>query len=204
VSVLRQRVRVRRSPLVVLDRVLVLLFGLALIWYGLMLLLLALKTPRDTVESLSGYRAAFDWLAGLQPSDVDGGVTRAIVAGVGLVAFVVFGYAAFKQLPRPRLTRTELRLAGDDRGTVDIGPRALERLAEAAAGQEPAVESARGRYETDDLAVNVTVRRAHGLADALAGVQRRVAGALEEHDLPSMPVNVTLTGFDRRHRRDLR
>ena len=90
-SVLRQRVRVRRSPLAILGRALALLLGLALIWYGLMLLLLALKTPRDTVESLSGYRAAFDWLAALQPPDVDGGVTRAIVAGAGLLAFVVFG-----------------------------------------------------------------------------------------------------------------
>ena len=203
-SVFRQRVRMRRSPLAFLGRVLALLLGLALIWYGLMVFLLALKTPAHTVASLSGYRAAFDWLAGLQPADVDGGVTRAIVAGAGLLAFVVFGYAAWRQLPRPQLARTDLQLTGDEHGTVEIGPRALERLAEVAATRERGVDSATGRFGTDDLAVNVTVQRAHGLADALAGVQRRVASALEDHDLPSLPVNVTLTGFDRRHRRDLR
>ena len=203
-TVFRQRLRARSNPIAVIGEVLALLFGLALIWYGLMTLLLALKTSPSTVNSLSGYRTAFDWAAGLAPVDVDGGTTRAIVAAAGIATFLVCGYAAFRMLPRPRLARTDLRIVSDDHGDVDLRPRALERLAETAAVQEPGVESASGRYGTDDLTVHVTVRRARELARALEGVQRRVSGALDAHDLPHLPVNVTLTGFDRRHRRDLR
>ena len=101
----RQRVRERTSPLIVLGRLITLVFALALIWYGLMTLLLALKVSPSTVNSISGYRTVFDWLSGLSPTKVDGSVTRGIVAGAGVLAFLVFGYLALKQLPRPYLAR---------------------------------------------------------------------------------------------------
>ena len=69
----RQRLRERTSPLVIVGRLVTLVFALALVWYGLMTLLLALKVSSATVNSLSGYRTAFDWLSGLTPRDVDGG-----------------------------------------------------------------------------------------------------------------------------------
>ena len=199
----RQRVRERTSPLVIVGRLVTLVFALALVWYGLMTLLLALKVSPETVNSLSGYRTAFDWLSGLTPGDVDGSATRAIVAGAGVLAFLVFGYCALKQLPRPYLARRELELAADDRGEVTVEPRAIERLAEVAAAAHPAVSDARGRYAVDDLSVDITVRRARDVADTLRDAQQRIVDTLREHELPAMPVNITLTGYERRHRRDL-
>ena len=200
---LRQRIRERTSPAMWLGRLVTLVFALALVWYGLMTFLLAVKVSPSTVNSISGYRTAFDWLSGLTPADVDGGTTRAIVAGAGVAAFLGFGYLALKQLPRPYLARRDLRLTTDLHGEVVVEPRAIERLAEAAAVRHPSVSGASGRYSLDDLTVNLTVHRARDLAASLDDAQRRVAEALDQHELPSMPVNVTLTGYDRRSRRDL-
>jgi len=200
---LRQRLRDRTSPLVFMGRLITLVFALALIWYGLMTLLLALKVSPSTVDAISGYRTAFDWLAGLSPADVDGTVTRAIVAAAGAAAFLLFGYLALKQLPRPYLARHELELAADEHGEVTVEPRAIERLAEVAAARHPAVTDARGRYSTDDLSVELSVGRARDLATTLQDAQQRVVHALEQHELPAMPVNVTLTGYDRRNKREL-
>src|SRR4051794_27930598 len=199
----RQRLRERTSPLVIVGRLITLVFALALVWYGLMTMLLAFKVSSRTVDSLSGYRTAFDWLSGLTPRDVDGGATRAIVAGAGLLAFFFFGYCALNQIPRPYLARRELDLSDDDRGEVTVEPRAIERLAEVAAAGHPAVTDARGRYAIDDLSVDITVRRARDLADVLRESQERVIDALRRHELPAMPVNVVLTGYERRHRRDI-
>ena len=200
----RQRLRERSSPLVIVGRLVTLVFALALIWYGLMTLLLAVKVSAGTVDTLSGYRTAFNWLSGLTPRDVDGGTTRAIVAGVGIVAFLFFGYCAIKQIPRPYLARRDLDLAADDRGEVTVEPRAIERLAELAAVGHPAISDARGRYAIDDLTVDITVRRARDIADALREAQQRVFDALDQHELPALPVNIILTGYQRRNRRDLR
>jgi hypothetical protein len=199
----RQRLRDRSSPWLAAGRVVTLVFAVLLIWYGLMLLLLALDVSSATVDSLSGYRTAFDWLAGLTPGDVDGTTTRAILAAGGLVASVVFGYLAIAQLPRPYLARRDLELATDQRGEVTVEPRAVERLAELAAAADPAVTATRARYSSDDLTVDVSVRRARDLPDVLRRAQQRVAAALDQHELPPMPVNVTLTGYDRRNRREL-
>lgn len=200
----RQRLRERTSFLILAGRLVALLVGLAMVWYGLMTLLLAVKVSASTVNSLSGYRTAFNWLSGLTPSDVDGSTTRAIIAGSGVVAFFLFGYLAFKQLPRPYLARRELPLYSEPRGEVRVEPRAVERLAEIAATSDSAVSNARGRYSVDDLAVDVTVRRARDAAATLREAQSRVARALAEHELPEMPINVTLAGFDRSDRRELR
>ncbi len=200
----RQRVRERTSVLTAIGQVVPLVLALALIWYGAMLVLLAVKVSPSTVNSISGYRTAYNWLSGLTPADVDGGVTRAIIAGAGVLAFLVFGWLAYKQLPRPYLARRDLPLdTGDRRGEVVVEPRAVERVAEVAAGTNQVVTGARGRYSTDDLSVDLSVRRARDLADTLRDAQQRVADALAQHDLPAMPINITLTGYDRRQRREL-
>jgi hypothetical protein len=193
----RQRLRERTSFFMVAGRLLTLLLALAMVWYGLMALLLAVKVSPSTVNSLSGYRTAFNWLSGLTPSDVDGGTTRAIIAGAGVLAFIVFGFLAFKHLPRPYLARRELPLYSEPQGYLTVEPRAVERLAEVAATSDSAISDARGRYSVDDLAVDVTVRRARDIATTLREAQSRVARALAEHELPTMPINVTLAGFDR-------
>ncbi len=151
-----------------------LLLALAMVWYGLMALLLAVKVSPSTVNSLSRYRTAFDWLSGLTPSDVGGATTRVIIAGSGVLAFLVFGFLAFKLLPRPYLARRELPLYSEPQGYVTIEPRAVERLAEVAATSDAAVSDARGRYSVDDLAVDVTVGRARDVATTLREAQGRV------------------------------
>jgi hypothetical protein len=199
----RQRVRERRLVLAVIGRIVPLILALALIWYGAMLVLLAVKVSPSTVNQISGYRTAFDWLSGLTPAKVDGNQTRAILAGAGVVAFLVFGFLALKQVPRPYLARRDLSLTSDPHGEVSVEPRAVERLAEIAARAHPAVRDARGRYSVDDLSLDLDVGRARDLAGTLEEAQQRVADALEQHELPPMPVNITLSGYDRRHRREL-
>src|SRR4051794_2535305 len=183
----RQRLRDRSSRWLTAGRVVTLVFAVLLVWYGLMLLLLALDVSSATVDSLSGYRTAFDWLAGLTPGDVDATTTRAVLAAGGLVALVVFGYLAIAQLPRPYLARRDLELATDHRGEVTVEPRAVERLAELAAAADPAVTATRARYSSDDLTVDLSVRRARDLPDVLRRAQQRVAAALDQHELPPMP-----------------
>ena len=200
----RQRVRERRSFLLLVGRLLALLVGLALAWYGLMALLLAVKVSAATTNSLSGYRTAYNWITRLTPAGVDGSATRVIIAAAGVVSFLLFGYLAIKQLPRPYLARRELPLRNDQQGELRLEPRVMERLAEVAATREAGITNARGRYSVDDLAVEVTVRRARNVAVTLKGAQDRIISALAEHELPSMPVNVTLSSYDRRERRELR
>lgn len=199
---LRQRLRIRRSPLAYLGRALLVLFSLALVWYGLMLVLLSVKVSPDSVDAISGYRSAYDELADLTPQDITG-QTRLIAGLAGLAAFLVFGYLALKELPRPYLARGDLRLAEDGRGVTEVEPRAIERVAEVVAGGQADVSSARARYGTDVLTLDVTVRRARGVPEALREAQRRVRAALDDHGLPALPVDVTLTGFDRQQRREL-
>ena len=66
----RQRLRIGSSPLALLGRIVLVLFALALVWYGAMLVLLAFKVSPHTVNQLSGYRSAYNYLAGLEPQDI--------------------------------------------------------------------------------------------------------------------------------------
>ena len=200
---LRQRLRTRTSPLAFIQRLLELALALALIWYGLILAGLALDViGRDSADTYSGYRTAYDFVADLLAGRASD--SERLIAGIaGLIAFLLLLTVAFKQLPRPYLARHDLELEAGDRGTVTVEPRAVERLAEGIALQHPAVASASGRFGTDDLAVLLEVRRARDLPDTLRTVQRSVSSGLERHGLPTVPVNVTLTGYDRSSKREL-
>lgn len=178
------------------------LFALILVWYGGMLVLLALGVEPGTVNALSGYRDAFDELAAIDEADVTDGV-RLVVGLGGLAAFLLFGYLAIKELPRPYLARSDVRLGEEQRGVTDVSPRAIERVAEVAAAEHSAVSSARGRLEDETLVLQLRARRARELAQTLRDVQRRARDALERHQLPVHTVDVILTGFDRTTRREL-
>lgn len=200
---LRQRLRLRAAPAgEMAARALVTLAAVALIWYGVMLVLLALKTSPGTVNALSGYRDVYDALSEIAPADIRGG-TRLIAALAGLACAGLFGYLAWRSLPRPHLARVALCLRDDDRGQVDVQPRAIERAAELAAAQAPSVDGARARYAEHVLEIEIGVRRASELRAALADAQRRVRDALSRHDLPMLPVTVTLAHYDRKNRREL-
>jgi len=200
---LRQRVRSRSFPVsrVVADAVVV-IFALALVWGGAMLILLAFKTSPDTIDRLSGYRTAHDYLARLQPDDISDS-TRLTAAIGGLLACLIFGALAWRSIPRPYLVRTDLRLADNDYGTVDVNARVIERAAELAALEHPAVAAARARYATDDLTLDVSAGRAETLAETLDDIHRRARDSLARHELPPLPVNITLVRFERQNRREL-
>ncbi len=198
----RQRLRSRTSPIAYVGRAILVLVAVGLVWYGLMMVLLALKVSPGAIDAISGYRTAYDYLAALAANDV-GGSTRLVTALAGGAGFLFFGYLALKEIPRPYLARSDLRLKEDDRGVVDLRPRAIERIAETAACEHPAVSSATGRYGTDELAVDLGVKRARDIDKTMSDVQDRVLHALHNHELPPTPVVVTLTGFDRKQRREL-
>lgn len=198
---LRQRLRTRSSPLTHVGRVLLVIVAAALVFYGLMLLLVSLKVSPDAINGVSGYRSAYDKLAGLTEEDASG--VRLVAAIVGVALFLVFGYLAFKELPRPYFARGDLRLSEDERGVTDVEARAIERIAELAATGQAGISGVRARYETDRMALDLSVRRARELPETLREAQRRVRAALADHDLPQLPVDVTLTGFDRQQQREL-
>lgn len=200
----RQRLRTRSFPLAQLPlRLITVLAGLALIWYGAMTVLLALKIGPHAVNRLSGYRTIYDHLATITTRDITGRV-RIIVAIAGLACFLVFATLAWRALPRPYLARGELDLSRDAaRGSTTIAPRAIERAIEVAALEHPMVVGAAGRYETEAVNLAITFRHAGELGRALPAVQHRAAGALQAHGLPPLAINVSLTGFAKPTNREL-
>lgn len=191
----RQRIRATSSPVELVGRLVLVLVCLAVLWYGLMLVLLALGASPSTVNLISGYRAVYDVLSGLGPESLDG-TSRLIVAVAGLVGMLFFGFLAFKELPRPRIARRRLDIASDERGSIGVEPRAIERVGEGAALANASVSAAAGRYEGDEMIVNVHLTSPRGVPDALRDVQRKTAEALGRHELPPVPVGVVMIGFD--------
>lgn len=199
----RQRVNLRTPALGQVVAFLTVVLAALLLWYGLMVVLLAVKVSPHTVNSLSAYRTLYNDAADLTRSDFT--TLRRLIAGfAGVIAFLVFLYLAFKAWPRPYLTRGEVTLQDDKHGTTSIEPRAIERVAELAARGNPDVTAASGRLADEELSVGVDARRASLAAETLRDVHQRVRSELERHDLPSLPVNVTLTGYDRQTRRELK
>jgi hypothetical protein len=200
--VIRQRINLRTPLLAYLVRVLTIVLGLALVWYGLMVLLLAVKVAPSTVNSISAYHTVYDDAAGLKPSDFTTAV-RLIAGFGGMIAFLVFTYLALQELPHPYLARGEVDLTEDEGGRTTVKPRAIERVAELAAQGNRDVTSAAGRLGDQELNLDIGVRRPSQAADTLIDVHQRVSADLERHQLPSLAVNVTLTAFDPPTRREL-
>lgn len=199
----KQRLKTRTPALALIGHILAFLLAGALIFYGVVLLLLALKAVSPSaLNDISAYRTVYQELAGLRESDLGRGV-RIIAGAAGLLAFAFFGYLGLKQLPRPYLARHDLELVNDERGVVTVAPRAIERVAESAAAQHPAVTAASGRYGDDHVTVGVAIRNAREAADDLTHVQAAIAAALEQHGLPPVPVHLTLIGYERRTHREL-
>ena len=181
---------------------LTIVLALGLFWYGLMVVLLAVKVSPHTVNSLSAYRTLYDNAANLKATDFT--TVRRLIAGFsGLIAFLIFIYLAVQELPRPYLARGDVELAEDERGSTVVQPRAIERVAELAAGGNTDVTSASGRLGDEELKLDIGLRRAGSAAATLRDVHERVRDQLQRHDLPSLPVNVTLTAYHRTTRREL-
>jgi hypothetical protein len=200
--VIRQRITLRTPLLAHLVRALTVVLGVALLWYGLMTVLLAVKVSPDTVNSLSAYRSLYADAVGLTGGDFTTGV-RLLGGFAGVIAFLLFIYLALQELPRPHLARGDVDLDQHERGSTIVRPRAIERVAESAARGNSAVTAAAGRLGDRELTVNIGLRRASVVAETMRDVQSRVGYALDRHELPDLPINVILTDYERRTRREL-
>jgi hypothetical protein len=200
--VIRQRINLRTPLLAYVVRAMTLLLGFALVWYGLMVVLLAVKASPHTVNSISAYRTLYHDVAGLTASDFT--TARRLIAGIaGFLVFLACGYLALQEFPRPYRARGAFTIGERDRGETTIQPRTVERVVEIAATANPGVTSAAGRLGDEEVAVHIHVRSARAVGETLRDVHARTRNALSEHGLPTMPVNVTLTGYDRNTTREL-
>jgi hypothetical protein len=199
----RQRLRTQGSPLAnAVARILVVLLGAALAYYGLMLVLLALKVSPAFVNDVSGYRTAFDYLAALSAGDISRS-DRIVTAIVALLLAAVAAFLIWRGLPRPHLARHAIELSDGGRGTTEIGPRAVERAVESAALAHPAVVAARARYDDDGVVLLVTARHAATLAETLHEVEERAFESLAKHELELGRIDVMLAGYDTSKGREL-
>ena len=198
----RQRIHLRTSPIAALVGLLTLLLALALVWYGAMVILLAVKVAPHTVDALSAYRWLYDRASGVTAADFSTAV-RLIVGFGGLLGFLFCVWLAFGSVPRPRLSRGPIVLAEGRRGTTVARPRALERVVECAARANEYVVDPTCRLGHERLHLSVQIRRAAEAANVLGDVQRRAAAALDRHQLPDLPVDITATGYAPTTRRDL-
>jgi hypothetical protein len=200
--VIRQRINLRTPLLAYVVRALTVLLGAVLVWYGLMVVLLAVKVSPHAVNAISAYRTLYSHAAGLTADDFT--TPRRLIAGcLGLLVFLTCLYLAWQEFPRPYLARGAFTVGDRDRGQTTIQPRAVERAVEMAATANRDVSSATGRLGDDQIDVHIHVRTARLVAETLRDVHARTSHALTEHGLPSMPVNVTLTGYDRNTTREL-
>lgn len=192
----RQRIHIERTTAVMLGQLVTVVFALVALWYGLILgLVVTGVLGTGAAETVTGYRAIYDALTSIGGEDVDG-LVRLFTGVGGLLAFLLFGWLALKQIPRPHLARGELVLTQDERGEVTLAPRAFERAVEGAALGHPAVMHAAGRYGDREVSIDIAVNRPRGIGDTLGDVQRRARAALRECELPEVPVHVTVTSFD--------
>lgn len=199
---IRQRITFRTPGLAYVVRLLTVVLALGLLWYGLMVVLLAVKVSPHTVNAISAYRTLYHDGAGLTSAEV-ATATRLIAGFAGLLIFVVCLYLALQELPRPSLARGDVMVGARDRGDTSVQPRAVERAAEIAAMSNRHVSAARGRLGDEEVDVHVRVRSAREVAETLRDVQHRVSETLQLHGLPVRSVNVTLTGYDRTTTREL-
>lgn len=199
----RQRLHLETSSLAdAVGRGLVTLLGAAIAWYGLMVVLLAFKVSPATVNDISGYRTAFDWLTGLEPGDISSS-DRVIVAIVAVVLALLAALLLWRAIPRPRLARRPLEVEETELGRTEVAPRAIERAVESAALEHPDVVGARARYDDDRIDLAVTACEATTLVETLREVEERAFDSLAVHQLGPAHVDVTLAGYDSPKRREL-
>jgi hypothetical protein len=177
--------------------------GLALVWGGAVVVLLAAGVAPDDVQSWTGYRTVHDELGSVGPADWDT-TTAAIVAVVGVLAFLVLVRLGWAQRVTPHLERTAHVLTDDELGVVTVNPRAIERAAEVAAARGAAVHAVRARLGDDGITVTIHARDAEGLPGTLRGAQARVRAALQDAGTPQQTVRVLVTRFTAPSTRDLR
>jgi hypothetical protein len=113
----RQRIHLRTPALAYLVRLFTVAFGAALVWYGAMVILLAVKVSPHTVNNLSAYRTLYHDIVSLHPGDFTTPVR--LIAGFG--GFLSGASGTSPSVPRPRadLTRCPARRGDGRPGTSD-------------------------------------------------------------------------------------
>ncbi|UJA19090.1 hypothetical protein HJD18_01960 [Thermoleophilia bacterium SCSIO 60948] len=199
----RRRLRAERPASLWPSRLLALLAAAVLVWYGLMVALLAAGLDPARVDSLSGLLTGFDRLSSLTATDVDG-AARAIVAAAGAVMFLVFAFLVRRSLPRPYVARRSIDLSaaeGSTPGALSVGPRAIERAAERAARRGGGVSGAVARSAPGRVELDVELSEPSDLPAQLRDVEERYAADLDRLGLPKLPLDITLVAVKGRHAR---
>ncbi len=200
---LRQRVRAESSTLAGLAvRGLAALIGVALAYYGAMLLLLAVKVEPETINDLSGYRSVYDYLAGLEANDF-GSSERLLIGLIALAVGLVAAFLAWRGLPRPHLARGPVTLQESEVGITEVQPRAMERAVECAAIGHAEVDRARARYEDGRLVLSVSARNAARLVETLREIEGLAHASLDRHQLSVDRVDLILASYNSPNRREL-
>jgi hypothetical protein len=187
--IVRHRIRVGGDRWTTAGRLVTGVLALGAAWYAGLLAALAFGADAGTVDALTGYRAALDWL---QAPELPG---RAVTGFVGLLVFALAGRMALAQVPRPRVPREALVLEQDPRGVVTVAPRAIERAVEAGVDALDGLGSARARWEPGCVTVAVSGTRAAPLAESLAAAPGAAREALRRHGLPDAEVQIVLQRF---------
>lgn len=201
---MRQRIHLETSALAsAVVRALAFLLGAAFVFYGVMLVMLATKVSPGTVDAISGFRTAYDYLAGLEAADISG-ADRAIVAGAGLLVGIGAALLLWRALPRPHLSRHPLLLTADEIGETVVRPRAMERVVELAALEDPRVTAVRARFDDEGVVLNLRAKDAQHLVEILRGARSRARQSLERHGLELEMVDVTFAGYEASTRRELK
>lgn len=199
----RQRLGLPTGILTTLGQKLMLLVGLALIWGGAVVALLAAGVAPADVQTSTGFRTVYDQLASVGPANWDQ-TTATVIAVAGVVVFLVLLVLGWAQRLTPHLARTDLTLTDDELGTVTVDPRAIERTAEIAAGRGAAVHAVRARLGEDEMTITIHARGADEIPDTLRGAQERVRTALQDAGTPQQTVRVVVTRFTAPSTRELR
>jgi hypothetical protein len=199
----RQRLGLPSGVLTTIGQKLMLLVGLALIWGGAVVALLAAGVAPADVQGVTGYRTVYDELAAVGPATWDD-TTAIVIAVAGVVLFVALLALGWAQRITPHLARTDLVLTDDDLGVVTVDPRAIERAAEIAAGRGAAVHAVRARLGEDGMSITIHARGAAEIPDTLRGAQQRVRAALQDAGTPQQTVRVVVTRFTAPSTRELR
>ncbi len=202
---MRQRVHLSSTWRTTLGKLLCAVVALAVAWFGLALLLVALGAAPDDVDRWLGYRTAYDAVAGLDGTGVEATWRIGLAVG-GLLACVVLLALAWAQVPKPELARHDIELVpGGDAapatpGETTVNARAVERAAELAALSVGGIDAARARLDGAEVVVALRATRADGLPDTLLAARSAADDALTDHGFEGLDARVVLAGFDKEPR----
>lgn len=180
-------------------RLLAAVVGLAVAWGGVLVALLAAKVDPASVDRLGGYRAALDWLTGLEAADITA-TARGVVGIVGLVVGVGALVLLARALPRPALPDRHLAVASD-RGRTRVAARVIERAAERAARRDPAIAKIAASFGDGRVLLSVTLGETREPLFHLENAREQVETVFARLGLRIEGIDVELAAFESTERR---